>query len=334
MTANQQKSIVTGAAGFIGSHLCDALLDRGHHVIGIDNFSSGSRKNLEAALACDRFQLVEGSVLDMDLLTSLFAGAGCIYHLAVECVRRSIGRPIENHEVNATGTLNCLEAARLSKVSRFLYCSSSEIYGNGTDQILHEESTVPEPVTVYGAAKLAGELYSQAYYRTYGMQTIIVRPFNSYGPREHHEGVLAEVLPKFIIRALNGKPPIIYGDGSQSRDFTFISDTVKGIIMAAGSDKLFGKRINLAFGRDISIAECAQMVLQVVGNKNLSPVYAAARPGDVIKLKADTTLASSTLGFRAQVPFEQGIEKTVQWFRELDTPERLLQLDLEKAWIE
>jgi UDP-glucose 4-epimerase len=334
MSSQQLVSIVTGAAGFIGSHLCDALLEKGHQVVGIDNFSSGTRNNITAALKHSNFQFHEASILDRELMLKLFAGADNVFHLAVECVRRSIGKPIENHDVNASGTLYCLEAARLAKIHTFIYCSSSEIYGNGSDEILKEDSSLPEPVTVYGAAKLVGEHYSLAYHRTYGLRSIVVRPFNSYGPREHHEGVLAEVLPKFIIRALNGQPPLIYGDGSQSRDFTYISDTVNGIILASQSEQLVGRRVNLAFGRDISIKECASEVIKAVGAKYLQPVYKEARPGDVVKLRADTSLATKILGFKAAVDFETGVKKTVEYFRSIDSPEQLMKDDLEKAWIE
>lgn len=329
------RILVTGAAGFIGSHLCDALLAQGHDVIGLDNFASGVRENLTAALAQDRFKLVEGSILDAELLAQVCQPVEILFHLAVECVRLSIGRPLQNHAVNATGTLLTLEAARRCGVSRYVYCSSSEIYGNGRDHVLSEESTVPEPVTVYGGAKLVGEYYTKAYYRTYGLPTVVVRPFNTYGPREHYEGVLAEVIPKFIGRALNGQPPLIYGDGSNARDFTYVSDTVRGMIAAAESEILIGQAVNIAYGRAVSVAEIAKAILKAVGRPELVPRYLEPRPGDVLHLQADTRLAVEKLGYRAQIDLEEGLQRTVDWFRAtFPDPSVLLTHDLERAWSE
>jgi UDP-glucose 4-epimerase len=329
------RILVTGAAGFIGSHLCDALLNRGDDVIGLDNFASGVRENLNSALAQPRFKFVEGSILDSELLANLCQGVDVVFHLAVECVRLSIGHPLQNHAVNATGTLLALEAARRCQVPRFVYCSSSEVYGNCRDFLLVEDTTIPEPVTVYGGAKLAGEHYTKAYHRTYGMDTMIVRPFNTYGPREHYEGVLAEVIPKFIIRALNGKPPLIYGDGANARDFTFVADTVRGLITAAQCDRLIGQVVNIAYGRAITISEIAHAVLQATGQVELTPLYVDPRPGDVIHLHADTRLARQVLGYEATVDFETGLQRTIDWFRsQFPDPSVLLAYDLEKAWAE
>ena len=330
-----RRILVTGSAGFIGSHLCDALLARGDEVIGLDNFASGVRENLASALSHSRFKLVEGSILDAEVLAEVCQGVDVVFHMAVECVRLSIGRPLPNHAVNATGTLLTLEAARRCAVPRYVYCSSSEVYGNGRDRILSEETTIPEPVTVYGGAKLAGEHYTKAYHRTYGMHTTVVRPFNTYGPREHYEGVLAEVIPKFIIRALNGKPPLIYGDGSNARDFTYVTDTVRGIIAAAESDALSGRVTNIAYGKAVSVAEIAIAILKAVGRDDIKPDYVDPRPGDVLHLQADTKLAEEILGYRAEIDLEEGLKRTVQWFRTtFPDPAALLAHDLERAWSE
>jgi UDP-glucose 4-epimerase len=330
-----RRILVTGAAGFIGSHLCDALLAREDEVIGLDNFASGVRENLASALSHPRFKLVEGSILDAELVSELCQGVDVVFHMAVECVRLSIGRPLQNHAINATGSLVTLEAARRCGVPRYIYCSSSEVYGNGRDRLLCEENTIPEPVTVYGGAKLAGEHYTKAYYRTYGMQTAIVRPFNTYGPREHYEGVLAEVIPKFIIRALNGKPPLIYGDGSNARDFTYVTDTVRGIIAAAQSDPLVGRVVNIAYGKAVSVAEIATAILKAVGRDDLKPCYIEPRPGDVLHLHADTQLAKDLLGYRAEIELEEGLKRTVEWFRRhFPDPSVLLAHELERAWSE
>jgi UDP-glucose 4-epimerase len=191
------RTLVTGGAGFIGSHLVDQLIADGHQVRVLDDFSTGSASNIREALETGRLEIIEGSVLDRAVVQAAMSDVQAVYHLAVQCVRRSIGRPIENHDVNATGTLHTLEAARQESVSQFIYCSSSEVYGNASDGDLDEIGTVCAPMTVYGASKLAGELYTLAYLRTYGLQTVVIRPFNSYGPREHDQGDLAEVIPRF-----------------------------------------------------------------------------------------------------------------------------------------
>ena len=256
------KVLITGGAGFIGSHLADRLMAEGCAVTVLDDFSSGRPENLAHA---DNRQLriIEGSVLDATAVERAIDGCDRVYHLAVQCVRRSLGNPIENHEVNATGTLRVLEAARRHRVRRFVYCSSSEVYGNCGVERLTEEALCA-PVTVYGAAKLAGEHYTNAYWQTYGLPAIVVRPFNAYGPRAHESGDLAEVIPRFIIRILNNLPPVIFGGGDNGRDFTYVTDTARGIALAADCDALLGRTVNIARGKMITIArssgDCCQNV--------------------------------------------------------------------------
>ena len=235
------RFLVTGGGGFIGSHLVDRIIAEGHDVVVLDNFASGKKSNLEAAAATGKMRLVEGTILDNDDLNDAMHKVDVVFHLAVECVRKSIGDPVGNHHANATGTLMTLEAARRHKVSRFIYCSSSEVYGNTSMGALSEDTTVCAPTTVYGASKLVGELYTQAYLRTYGMETAVVRPFNAFGPREHDQGVLAEVIPRFVIRVLNGKAPIVFGDGSNGRDFTYVTDTADGLWRTAFNDRIVGQ---------------------------------------------------------------------------------------------
>lgn len=239
-----RRALVTGGAGFIGSHLVDRLVGDGWQVTVLDDLSSGERENLEEARASGALSFVEGSILDPAACRAAAAGCERVFHLAVQCVRRSIGDPLHNHEVNATGTLNVLEAARAAGVGRFVYCSSSEVYGNASDGLLSEDAVICEPMTVYGGAKLAGELYAKAYLRTYGLSTVIVRPFNAYGPREHDQGDLAEVIPRFVIRVLNGLPPIIFGAGENGRDFTYVTEVARGLALAADCDALVGRVVN------------------------------------------------------------------------------------------
>ncbi|HEX8077737.1 MAG TPA: NAD-dependent epimerase/dehydratase family protein, partial [Chthoniobacterales bacterium] len=215
------RILVTGGAGFIGSHLVDRLISTGEAVTVLDDLSTGSENNLAEAKSRGDLRLVTGSILDETAVSRALTGCNRVYHLAVQCVRRSLGDPRQSHDVNATGTLAMLEAARRHGVGLFVYSSSSEVYGNASTGLLHEDDTSCRPTTVYGGAKLAGEAYAEAYYQTYGLPTVVVRPFNAYGPRAHDRGDLAEVVPRFVIRVLNGLPPVIFGDGSNGRDFTY-----------------------------------------------------------------------------------------------------------------
>src|SRR5258708_35052364 len=234
--ARASRTLVTGGAGFIGSHLVDRLVADGIPVTVLDDFSTGRRGNLDAAVGHGDVRVIEGSILDERAIDRAMVEVDRVYHLAVACVRSSLGAPLDTHAVNAGGTINLLEAARQAGVARFVYCSSSEVYGTTSSEPLGELTAQCRPVTVYGAAKLAGELYTLAYFRTYGLPAMVVRPFNAYGPREPDQGMRAEVIPRFTIRILNGLKPIIFGDGSQGRDFTHVSDTVRGLVLAGGSD--------------------------------------------------------------------------------------------------
>lgn len=321
-----KRVLVTGGAGFIGSHLVDRLVADGWAVTVLDDFSTGERRNLTDAQAAGEVRVVEGSILDRAAVADAMEGCDTVFHLAVQCVRRSLGKPIENHDANATGTLYVLEEARQRKVGRFVYCSSSEVYGNGRDSLLNELNTVCEPVTVYGAAKLAGELYAKAYHRTYGLPTVIVRPFNAYGPREHDQGDIAEVIPRFVIRVLNGLPPVIFGDGSCGRDFTYVTETAKGLAMAAACDDLVGREVNIAYGRMVTIKEVADSVVRLCQRPDITPQLSAPRPGDVLALHADTRLARETLGFTAGIAFEDGLERYIDWFtKHYPDPSKLLE---------
>jgi UDP-glucose 4-epimerase len=308
------RTLVTGGAGFIGSHLVDRLVAEGYAVTVLDDFSTGRPAHLEAAHHAGDVSIVQGSVLDRRAIANAMRGCSRVFHLAVQCVRRSLGRPIENHDVNATGTLLVLDAARQQAVDRFVYCSSSEVYGNCGASLL-SETTLCEPVTVYGAAKLAGEHYALAYHRTYGLPVIVVRPFNAFGPREHEQGDLAEVIPRFVIRLLNGKPPVIFGSGQQGRDFTYVTETAQGILQAAGCDALLGRTVNLAYGRLVTIAEVAETLGRLCDRPDLKPIHVEPRPGDVQRLHADTSVARAAFGFRPEIDFMHGAERYVAWFR-------------------
>ncbi|WP_207477587.1 NAD-dependent epimerase/dehydratase family protein [Arenibaculum pallidiluteum] len=323
------RILVTGGAGFIGSHLVDQLVAEGRAVTVLDDLSTGERENLAEAQARGDVRLIEGSVLRQDALDAAMEGCGAVFHMAVQSVRRSLGRPVENHEVNATGTLLTLEAARRHGIGRFVYCSSSEVYGNASDGILEEDRTVCAPVTVYGAAKLAGEHYTLAYGQTYGLSTVVVRPFNAFGPREHDRGDMAEVIPRFVIRVLNGLPPVVFGDGSQGRDFTHVTDTARGLRLAADCAALTGRTVNIGHGRLVTVREVAEAVIRACGRNDLAVDFAAPRPGDVYRLTAGTQRAAETLGFAPRVGFDDGLRDYVSWFRaHRPDPSQMLEADV------
>jgi UDP-glucose 4-epimerase len=310
-----RRCLVTGGAGFIGSHLVDHLVAEDWAVTILDDFSTGTRANLSEAQSRGDVRIAQGSILDPRAIEAAMAGSDVVFHLAVQCVRRSLGEPLHNHEVNATGTLNVLEVARRRRVRRFIYCSSSEVYGNCGCEPLVETATVCEPATVYGAAKLAGEHYAKAYWQTYGLPTIVVRPFNTYGPREHTSGDLAEVIPRFVIRVLNGLPPVIFGTGENGRDFTYVTETARGIALAASCDALVGRAVNIAYGEMVTVRQVAEAIARLCGRPGLRPRFIEPRPGDVRALQADTRLAREILGFAAEVGLEDGLRRYIDWFR-------------------
>jgi UDP-glucose 4-epimerase len=326
------RCLVTGGAGFIGSHLVDKIIAEGHTVVVLDNFASGTIENLAAARLSGRLDVIDGSVLDFDLLRQAMAGVDIVFHLAVECVRKSLGEPLSNHAVNATGTLHALQAARQCGVARFVYCSSSEVYGNSSDGALQEDTSVCAPTTVYGAAKLAGELYALAYWRAYGLPVVVVRPFNAFGPRAHQRGVLAEAIPRFMIRALSGRSPIIFGDGMQGRDFTYVTDTADGIWRVGTHEETLGSVHNIGWGRAVPIRTVAQSVIRESGRNDVSIEFRPARPGDIWCLIADVRKTFATVGFRPTVEFDDGMRRYMQWFRSQHSDPASLLEEQEMNW--
>jgi UDP-glucose 4-epimerase len=330
-TLNGATVLVTGGAGFIGSSLVRALLADGATVRVVDNLINGKRSNLEEVLG-ERATLYADDIRDVERMSALMAGVDVVFHLACLGVRHSIHSPIENHEVNATATLHLLGIARSADVKRFVYVSSSEVYGTAKTVPMTELHPT-YPMTVYGASKLAGECYTRAYYETYGYETVVVRPFNSYGMRSHHEGDSGEVIPKFLLRSMAGKPMVIFGDGTQTRDFTFVTDTARGILLAGTSPAAVGQTINLGSNYEITINELAEKVKAVVGNPNAQVVYDEPRPGDVLRLYADSRKAGELLGFEAQVPLEEGLRQLKAWYESLNVPlEDLLAQEKVRNW--
>jgi|WetSurMetagenome_2_1015567.scaffolds.fasta_scaffold00689_9 UDP-glucose 4-epimerase len=313
MTISSRNILVTGGAGFIGSHLVGRLIAAGNRVTVLDNLSSGTKDNLKNHLENKNLTFVEGDVRDRKLLITLTKSIDIAYHLAVQCLRVSINNPEINHEVNATGTLNLCMACLENNVNRFIYVSSSEVYGTAITIPMSEDHPL-RPMTVYGASKAAGELYTLAYHKTYGLNSMVIRPFNSYGPRSHFEGAYGEVIPKFVLRLLNNLPPVIFGNGEQTRDFIFVTDIVKGMLLASECDEMIGQAVNIARGREVSINMLAEIIAKELGKSEIRPSYQAARPGDVTRHYAAATKANKMFGFTADTDIEDGIRKYIHWF--------------------
>ena len=310
------KVLVTGGAGFIGSHLVDALSGAGCSVVVLDNFRNGRRENLSAALAQGRTTIIEGDIVDPDVCRAAIDGVEVVFHLACLGVRHSLHNPVENHQVNAMGTLNLLEAARKAGVKRFLYMSTSEVYGAAITFPLTEQATT-WPTTVYGGSKLAGEHYAAAYGVCFGLPVVRVRTFNNYGPRAHFAGDSGEVIPRFILRALAGEAPIIFGDGSHTRDFLYVGDCAEALISIAESDALVGDLVNLGYGEEIRIDTLAALILKAVSREDLRPILEAERPGDVPRLWVHPEKIRSRTGFRPRTSPIEGLKATVDYYREV-----------------
>jgi len=316
MDKSRFQVVVTGGAGFIGSHLVDALAEA-HDVLVVDDFSTGRRENLLQHHDSPHVRVEEADVCDADAMRRLLSGADAIYHLATQCVRLSIGDAEAVHRVNATGALRVCEAAVRNRVGRLIYVSSSEAYGSA-QHVPMDEAHPCEPTTVYGASKLAGEHYAKAFGRIHGLPVVVVRPFNAYGPRAHIGGVYGEVIPRFLVRALNRVPQVIFGDGEQTRDFTYVSDTVRGILLAAQNDALLGRSVNIASGQEVSILTLGRLVQEAAEAPFLSPELAPERPGDVRRHFADIALARSALGYEPRTGIEEGLRQYVAWFRQAE----------------
>lgn len=313
MKIQGKKILITGGAGFIGSHLAD-LLEKGNHIVILDNLSSGTRNNIAHHEGKTHIQFIEGDVRDKPLLSRICKDIDVVFHLAVQCLRLSLRDPETNHEVNATGTINLLQASLEHAVERFVYVSSSEVYGTALHVPMSEDHPC-NPMTVYGASKLAGELYTLAYHKTYGLQSIVVRPFNTYGPREHLQGAYGEVIPRFVVRILNGNPPVIFGNGRQTRDFTYVSDTIQGIMQASECDEMIGQTVNIARGKEVSINSLAEIISKKLGGSGLKPQYEEQRPGDVTRHYADIAKAERLFHYRPGTDIERGIELYLEWFK-------------------
>lgn len=309
MHIKNKTVVVTGGAGFIPSNLVEGLLALDNHVIAIDNFSKGKMKNLAEAKKHKHFTLVKADIRNLSKMEKALHGVDVVFHLAVQGLRESLQDPLAVHEVNATGTLSVLQAAHKNNVKRFLYCSSSEAYGTA-ETVPMKETHPLKPTTVYGASKVVGEIYTTCFQNNFGLETIIVRPFNTYGYHSNFTGPYGEVIPRFVVRAMNNLPLLVFGNGEQTRDFTFVTDTVRGLIAAAGSDALVGDTINIARGKEVTVKRIAELVQKVTGKK-VGVKHLEERPHDVARHYADVSKAKKMLSFTADIAIEEGIQKYV-----------------------
>ena len=301
--------LVTGGAGFIGSHLVDALLLAGHRVRVLDDLSTGRLENL--AENENRIEWIEGSITDAGTLAGVVAGVDSVFHLAaLPSVQRSVEDPIATHEVCARGTLQVLEASRKAGVRRVVYAASSSAYGD-TPGSVRIESDPQSPLSPYAAAKLAGEHYCRCYYSTYGLETVRLRFFNIFGPRQRADSPYSGVIALFIGAMIDGRCPTIFGDGLQSRDFTYVANAVQALMLAAESPNAPGNVYNVGIGGGTSVLDLVEQLNRLLGT-TLRPAHGAARAGDVRHSCADISLASKHMGYRPTVQFPEGLAKTLE----------------------
>lgn len=319
----QLKILVTGGAGFIGSHLTDKLLNKGHQVIVIDNLANGSLNNLETAAQSRNFKFIQGDILEKQDCLDATKDVNIVYHLACLGVRHSIHSPFENHRVNAEGTLNVLEACRKNNVKKIFYISTSEIYG-GVKDFPIKEDYLPMPFTVYGASKLAGEHYVNAYHICYGLDTTILRIFNNYGPRAHYEGDAGEIIPRSIINVLNNKQPIIFGNGMITRDFFFVKDTARALSSLISIADLKGMTLNIGTGTELTMKYVLERILFLMEKQELGIEYLESRPADVPRLWVDAHKFNNLTQFYPEYSFDQGLVETIKYYKDLSLVKDLL----------
>lgn len=310
---NERRTyLVSGGAGFIGSHLVDALLRAGHHVRVVDNFSTGKRENL--AHVVDQIDLCEFSITDLEPLHQAMQGVDYVLHLAaLPSVPRSVKNPLESNEHIVVGTLNVLLAARDAGVRRVVNAASSSAYGN-IDSEFKSEDMPPRPLSPYAVAKLAGEQYCQAFTHVYGLETVSVRYFNVFGPRQDPGSMYAAVIPRFATAMLHDQPPPVEGDGLQSRDFTYIDNVVHGTLLACHTPGVAGEVFNIACGGRITLLEMIGLLNGLLG-KQIAPMFVAPRPGDVRHSRASIEKARRLLNYEPVITFDEGLARTVDWYR-------------------
>lgn len=313
------KALVTGGAGFIGSHISEALCRKGAEVIVLDNLSLGNPANLDWKKPGDKIDLVEGDIRDQALLAKLMPGVEWVFHQgALPSVPRSVAEPLESNAQNLDGTLNVLLAARDAGVKRLMFASSSSIYGNADAPAKYEGLPV-QPLSPYALQKYGGERYCQLFYQLYGFEAIALRYFNIFGPRQAFDSPYSGVIAKFCTLMLEGKAPVIFGDGSQARDFTFVDNAVAANLLAAEApaEKAAGKVFNVAAGHSIDLIRLVKDINQLTGQQ-LQPQFEPARAGDVLHSLADISAARAGLGYEVKVAWEEGLRQTLEFYKQIN----------------
>ena len=311
------RYLVTGGAGFIGSNLTRALLSAGHRVRVLDNFITGKRENLAGlAQTCgEAFELLEGDIRDLAAARKAVEGVDYVLHQgALPSVPRSVADPVLSNEINVAGTVNVLVAARDAGVRRVVFAASSSAYGD-TPEFPKRETITPNPKSPYAAQKLAGEHYMRIFHEVYGLETVSLRYFNVFGPRQDPGSTYAAVIPRFITCVMRGEPPTVYGDGLQTRDFTYIDNVVQANLAAcSASPAACGGVFNIACGERVSLLDILEIVYGLAG-KRVEPKFEPSRPGDVRDSLADISRAREVVGYDPKVAFRDGLSKTFEWFR-------------------
>jgi nucleoside-diphosphate-sugar epimerase len=306
-------ALVTGGAGFIGSHIASALVQRGERVRIIDDLSTGYLQNIAAIGG--KVDFVQASLTDTKILGNALENVELVFHeAAIPSVPRSVQSPAETHEASVNGTFSLLLAAREKRVRRVIYAASSSAYGDQSESP-KREAMRPDPLSPYAVAKLVGEYYCQVFSRVYSLETVALRYFNVFGPRQDPSSQYSGVVSRFISALFSGQQPIIYGDGEQSRDFTYVSNVIKANLLAAESVAAVGRVINVANGRSVTINQVLELLKQLTGKTDVTAEYAAPRAGDVRDSLADLTLARSLLGYEPSVNLEEGMRLTLDWWK-------------------
>lgn len=312
------KVLVTGGAGFIGSNLAEALLKQGHWVRVLDNFSTGKRENLVFDREYPSLEIIDGDIRNLAICRKGMKDIAFVFHqAALPSVQRSVEDPLTSNAVNVEGTLNVLLAARDEGVKRVIYASSSSIYGDTPTLPKHEEM-LPSPLSPYALQKYIGEHYCRLFSQLYNLETVSLRYFNVFGPRQDPSSMYSAVIPRFIDAMLHGRPPIIFGDGEQSRDFTYIGNVVQANLLAMQVDRFNGEPINIACGKRISLNQLLAILCDIFGSK-VSPIYREARKGDVRHSLADIRKGKEILNYEPTIGIEAGLEETVEYFKDRQT---------------